>query len=120
MCDRSDSFKRKFSALHEVSTPRAFGRDASNPYYDLLYYVALEGQRSAQGIASHGHASLEPVVGQDTRSVHSSDSTNILPEEVLIVELGTCTGGSTSHLAAGSTGIVVSLDIESRPDESLL
>jgi len=33
----------------------------------------------------------------------------------LTVELGTCTGGSTSYLAAGSTGKVVTIDIETRP-----
>ena len=80
MSDRSDSFQHNFRDLTEVSDLRVFGRDASNPYYDLLYYVAKE-----------------------------------LPSD-LIVELGTCTGGSTSHFAAGSTGKVISLDIESRPD----
>ena len=34
----------------------------------------------------------------------------------LVVELGTCTGGSTSHLAAGTAGKVLSIDIEIRPD----
>lgn len=34
----------------------------------------------------------------------------------LIVELGTCTGGSTSYLAAGTSGKVLSIDIEIRPD----
>ncbi len=34
----------------------------------------------------------------------------------LVVELGTCTGGSTSHLAAGTSGKVLSIDIEIRPD----
>ncbi len=34
----------------------------------------------------------------------------------LVVELGTCTGGSTSHLAAGPSGKVLSIDIEIRPD----
>ncbi len=38
----------------------------------------------------------------------------LLPK--LVVELGTCTGGSTSHLAAGTTGKVLSIDIEIRPD----
>lgn len=33
-----------------------------------------------------------------------------------VVELGTCTGGSTSHLAAGTSGKVLSIDIEIRPD----
>jgi predicted O-methyltransferase YrrM len=33
-----------------------------------------------------------------------------------VVELGTCTGGSTSHLAAGPPGKVLSIDIEIRPD----
>ena len=33
-----------------------------------------------------------------------------------VVELGTCTGGSTSHLAAGTSGNVLSIDIEIRPD----
>ncbi len=34
----------------------------------------------------------------------------------LVIELGTCTGGSTSHLAAGTSGKVLSIDIEIRPD----
>ncbi len=34
----------------------------------------------------------------------------------LVVELGTCTGGSTSHLAAGTSDKVLSIDIEIRPD----
>ncbi len=34
----------------------------------------------------------------------------------LIVELGTCTGGSTSHLAAGTSSKVLSVDIEIRAD----
>ncbi len=34
----------------------------------------------------------------------------------LVVELGTCTGGSTSHFAAGTGGKVLSIDIEIRPD----
>ncbi len=34
----------------------------------------------------------------------------------LVVELGTCTGGSTSHLAAGTSGQVLSIDIEIRAD----
>ncbi len=33
-----------------------------------------------------------------------------------VVELGTCTGGSTSHLAAGTNCKVISIDIEIRPD----
>ncbi len=33
-----------------------------------------------------------------------------------VVELGTCTGGSTSHLAAGTSGNVLPIDIEIRPD----
>ena len=34
----------------------------------------------------------------------------------LVVELGTCTGGSTSHLAAATAGKVLSIDNEIRPD----
>ncbi len=37
-------------------------------------------------------------------------------QPVFVVELGTCTGGSTSHLAAGTSGNVLSIDIEIRPD----
>ena len=33
----------------------------------------------------------------------------------LVVELGTCTGGSTSHFAAGTSGKVLSVDIELHP-----
>ncbi len=33
-----------------------------------------------------------------------------------LVELGTCTGGSTSHLATGTSGKVLSIDIEIRHD----
>ncbi len=34
----------------------------------------------------------------------------------LVVDLGTCTGGSASHLAAGTNGKVISIDIEIRAD----
>ncbi len=43
-----------------------------------------------------------------------STAKELQPE--LVVELGTCTGGSTSHLAAGITGKVLSIDIEIRSD----
>ena len=115
MSGRSDSFQGKFRYFSEVSDPRIFGRDSSNPYYDLLYHVALEGRHCAQGNTSHEHASARQVVGQDT-NIHPSVWSNILPEDFFIVELGTCTGGSTSHFAAGTTGKVISVDIESRPD----
>lgn len=59
---------------------RVFGRDASNPYYDLLYWIVQE----------------------------------IRPN--LTVELGCCTGGSTSHLAAPGHGKVVSIDVDIRSE----
>ena len=34
----------------------------------------------------------------------------------LVVELGTCTGGRTSHFCAATSGKVISIDIETRPD----
>ncbi|HLO98001.1 MAG TPA: CmcI family methyltransferase [Fimbriimonas sp.] len=37
-------------------------------------------------------------------------------EPKLTVELGACTGGSTSYLAAASTGQVISIDIENRAE----
>lgn len=40
--------------------------------------------------------------------------TSIRLKPQLTVELGTCTGGSTSYLAAATTGKVVSIDIETR------
>ncbi|MBI1331444.1 MAG: hypothetical protein GC165_01040 [Armatimonadetes bacterium] len=63
-----------------IDDERVYGRDPSNPYYDLLYWTAKEFQPR------------------------------------LIVELGTCTGGSTSHLAAGTKGKVVSIDIDQRDE----
>jgi len=78
--DRAADFVREFSHLPVPEDPRVFGRDGSNPYYDLLYWVSKR-----------------------TRPT-------------LTVELGTCTGGSTSNLAARSIGKVVSIDIELRPD----
>ncbi len=66
--------------LSQSPDPRCFGRDSSNPYYDLLYSVAKE---------------LQPK---------------------LVIELGTGTGGSTAHLAAGTSGKVLSIDVEIRPD----
>ena len=80
MTDRIYTFQRQFRNFANVLHPSVFSRDSSNPYYDLLYYVAKE-----------------------------------VPSD-LIVELGTCTGGGTSHFAAGTTGKVISIDIESRPD----
>ena len=65
--DRVEAFLDQFGVLAQSADPRSFGRDPSNPYYDLLYTVAKELQPS------------------------------------LVVELGTCTGGSTSHLAAGTS-----------------
>ena len=78
--DRTQTFLMQFKSLVVSPDPRSFGRDASNPYYGLLYTVSKE---------------LQPK---------------------FVVELGTCTGGSTSHLAAGTSGNVLSIDIEIRPD----
>lgn len=77
---RSTAFAKQYANLPLVEDPRVFGRDGSNAYYDLLYWVAQRTQPT------------------------------------LVVELGTCTGGSTSHLAAGTPGSVISIDIDTRPD----
>jgi predicted O-methyltransferase YrrM len=79
MSERSESFLQIYGNLSEVTDPHVFGRDESNPYYDLLYSVAKE-----------------------------------LPSN-LILELGTCTGGSPPHFAVGTYGKVTSIDIEFRP-----
>ncbi|MBI1332734.1 MAG: hypothetical protein GC165_07620 [Armatimonadetes bacterium] len=69
-----------FKPGSKVGDHRVYGRDPSNPYYDLLYWVTKEFQPK------------------------------------LTVELGTCTGGSTSHLAAGTKGKVVSIDIDQQDE----
>jgi predicted O-methyltransferase YrrM len=75
---RIERFNALVETIERPTDARVFGRDASNPYYDLLYWVAK---------------ALQPN---------------------FVVELGTCTGGSTAHLAAGTRGKVLSIDIEFR------
>lgn len=75
MSERSTAFLEQYSELAPVVHPHVYGRDGSNPYYDLLYHVSLNEKPN------------------------------------LTVELGCCTGGSTSYLAAGSSGKVISIDI---------
>ncbi|MBC8066388.1 MAG: class I SAM-dependent methyltransferase [Chlorobia bacterium] len=79
LSERAASFAEKYRVLEPVPDTRVFGRDPSNPYYDLLYWVANDFKPS------------------------------------LTVELGTCTGGSTSNLAAGSENQVISIDVDIRP-----
>lgn len=86
--------------------------------------VDIEGARSVRA-QSFLNQFENPSQSLDTRSFGSDGSNRYYDllysvarelQHIFVVELGTCTGGSTSHLAAGSSGKVLSIDIEVRPD----